>query len=86
MLNLLVTAIDIFTELMVIFIFVRVILSWFTVKNRFAELIFELTDPILSPIRKILPKASFLDFSPLVAILLLQGFQYLIHVLTKIPY
>jgi len=86
MLNLFVTAIDIFTEIMVILIFIRVILSWISIQNRFRDIVFELTDPLINPVKKILPKTSFLDFSPIVAILLLQGFQYLIHVLTKIPY
>lgn len=82
----LVNAFDIFSETMFILIFIRVILSWFLVKNRFSILIFELTEPVLYPIRKILLKMTFLDLSPIVAVLLLNGLQYLIHYLAKIPY
>lgn len=32
----------------------------------------ELTEPILAPIRRILPPSSGLDFSPLIALLLLE--------------
>lgn len=84
--NFLVNTFDIFVEITVILIFIRVILSWFGAKSRFFELLTELTEPVLAPIRKILPKTSFIDFSPIVAIILLQGLQYLIHYLAKIPY
>ena len=32
----------------------------------------QITDPILNPIRKVLPSTGMLDFSPLVAIIVLQ--------------
>jgi YggT family protein len=35
-------------------------------------ILFDLTEPILAPIRRILPKMAMLDLSPLVAFLLLQ--------------
>ena len=34
--------------------------------------VYELTEPILAPIRRILPPSSGLDFSPLIALLLLE--------------
>jgi YggT family protein len=34
--------------------------------------VFDLTEPILAPIRRILPPTSGLDFSPLIALLLLE--------------
>lgn len=34
--------------------------------------VYELTEPILAPIRRILPPTSGLDFSPLIALLLLE--------------
>lgn len=34
--------------------------------------VFDLTEPILAPIRRILPPSSGLDFSPLIALLLLE--------------
>jgi len=72
---------DMFAELMVLLIFIRVILSWFSINNGFTQLITDLTDPILGPIREILPKKTMLDFSPLVAIIVIQLLQSLIHYL-----
>jgi len=72
---------DIFAELMVLLIFIRVILSWFSINNGFTQLITDLTDTILGPIREILPKKTMLDFSPLVAIIVIQLLQSLIHYL-----
>jgi YggT family protein len=39
--------------------------------NRFVE-------PVLNPIRRILPQTGMLDFSPLVAIILVQLFEYIL--------
>lgn len=86
MISFLVNASDIFIELTFILIFIRVLMSWFNARNRFKDLVSDLTEPILFPIRKVLPKKTLLDFSPIVAILLLQALQYLIHYLVKIPY
>jgi YggT family protein len=36
----------------------------------------QLTEPILGPIRRVLPTFGMLDFSPLVAIILLQIIQW----------
>jgi YggT family protein len=51
----------------------RVILSWLNVSptNPIASIIFQLTEPILAPIRRVLPTIGLLDFSPMVAILLI---------------
>jgi YggT family protein len=40
-------------------------------RSRFAPFILSTTEPLLAPIRKILPKTGMLDFSPFVAILVL---------------
>jgi len=86
MINFLVTAFDIFVNLSMALIVIRVLLSWFNIENSFKDLLFEITEPILWPVKKILPKGSLLDFSPIVAVLLLQGLQYLIHYLARMPY
>lgn len=38
----------------------------------------QLTEPILGPIRRVLPTFGMLDFSPLVAIILLQIIQWVL--------
>jgi YggT family protein len=52
----------------------RVLFSW--VNPRFegpvGRFLFETTEPILAPIRRVLPQTGMLDLSPLVAFLLLS--------------
>lgn len=86
MVNFLVNAFDIFVQFVIILVVIRVLLSWFNIENGFKNLLFELTEPVIFPVRKILPQGSMLDFSPIVTILLLEGLQYLIHYLANIPY
>ena len=41
-------------------------------------ILYRITEPVLSPLRRILPRAGMIDFSPLAAIILLQLIIYLI--------
>jgi YggT family protein len=43
-----------------------------------ADLLNQITEPILGPIRRVLPTVGMLDFSPLVAIILLQVIQWVV--------
>ncbi|ABX06478.1 MAG TPA: YggT family protein [Herpetosiphon sp.] len=58
-------------------IFVRIIMSWFdpTGQSRFALILREITDPILLPIRRVIPSIGMFDLSPLIALLILQVLQ-----------
>ena len=54
-------------------IFIRVILSWFSPRpNTLTILLDKITEPILAPLRRIIPSAGMFDFTPIVAIVLLQ--------------
>jgi YggT family protein len=55
-------------------ILARVIISFTRMDpyNPIRRTVYELTEPILAPIRRILPPSSGLDFSPLIALLLLE--------------
>jgi YggT family protein len=53
----------------------RVLLSWFPNVDRsnpIIQLIFDITEPILRPIRDLLPQGMMLDLSPLIVILILN--------------
>jgi YggT family protein len=52
----------------------RVILSWVNPhpSGGLGGLLVDLTEPVLLPIRRLLPKSQMLDFSPLVAFVVLQ--------------
>jgi len=65
--------IRILCEVLTIAIFVRVILSWFLTRpNTLSIILDKITEPILAPLRRIIPRAGMFDFTPLVAIILLQ--------------
>ena len=55
-------------------ILARVVLSWFNV-NPFHPVISvldQITEPILSPLRRVIPPMGMIDITPIVALLLLQ--------------
>ena len=56
-------------------VFIRVLLTWIPnvdPHNPLIEFIFGITEPILAPIRSIMPRTMMFDFSPMIAIFLLQ--------------
>lgn len=66
--------------LYLVLIIVTVILSWVgqNFRHPIVPLIFQLTDPVLAPIRRVLPALGGFDLSPLIAII---GIQFLIILL-----
>ena len=53
----------------------RVIFSWLPHEHRRSELyafVFRATEPVLAPVRKILPPMGGFDFSPLLVVILLD--------------
>lgn len=58
----------------------RVLISWIPqiAHNAFGKFIFEVTEPLLAPIRRILPRMGAIDFSPLVVLIILQILQSLL--------
>lgn len=54
-------------------IIARALLSWFpnTRNNPIVQILHQITDPIMLPIQRILPRFGMFDFSPLVAVLVL---------------
>jgi len=52
-------------------IFVRIIFSWvgMSYANRFMRLIVRLTEPLLRPLQRMIPRVGMFDISPLIAFL-----------------
>ena len=81
--------IDIYTWIVI----ASAIMSWLVafgvvnVRNQFirvvVDMLFRLTEPVLRPIRRILPSTGAIDFSPLVLIIVLQ---IIIRVLYSVAY
>ena len=69
--------IRIFLEVLSFSVFIRVILSWFIMytKNRSVIVLYQvfhqITEPILAPLRRIIPNIGMIDITPVVAIILL---------------
>lgn len=58
-------------------IIIRALMSWFNPRgdNPLVLLLDNITEPILAPLRRIVPRLGMLDITPLVAILLMNAFQ-----------
>jgi YggT family protein len=56
-------------DLYVLILLARVLLSWVQIdpRNPIVNLINQLTEPLLAPIRRLLPQTGPMDFSPMVA-------------------
>ncbi len=53
----------------------RALMSWFpniNPRNPIAEFLVTVTEPILAPIRAVMPRLGLFDFTPMIAILLLN--------------
>ena len=60
-------------ELLTVAIFLRAILTWFVTRpNTLTMVLDRITEPILEPLRRIMPRTGMIDITPLVAIVLLQ--------------
>lgn len=70
-------AVHVAFQIMEILIVARVLMSWFrpSLNNPLFRFVYELTEPILGPIRRLLPPTGMIDFSPLVALLLLYAVE-----------
>jgi YggT family protein len=58
----------------------RALLSWVDpgLRSPVGRILVDITEPILGPIRRVLPSAGGIDFSPIVAIIALQFIRQLI--------
>lgn len=81
--NWLYTFIDLLFRALELAILVRVILSWVNVNpyNPIVSFIHQITDPIMEPLRRIIPPLGMLDITPIIALLLLQVVQQLLFAL-----
>lgn len=55
-------------------IILRLVLSWFPnlgPNNPLVRIVYNITEPILAPIRRIVPRTGMFDLTPMVAIILL---------------
>lgn len=68
-------------NVMAVAVVIRSLLSWFPVdpNNFLVVFLVTITEPILSPLRRIIPRLDMIDLSPMVAILLLMLISWLLQ-------
>lgn len=75
---LLVNTLNTFLSIYLVLIFIRILLSWFPNVNWYDppfSILAQLTDPYLNVFRSIIPPIGGMDFSPILAIILLNVLQ-----------
>jgi len=55
-------------------ILIRVLMSWIRPNpyNPFVQVIYQITEPIMGPLRRIIPPLGMIDITPMVALIILQ--------------
>ncbi len=76
----LIDVVHILSVALTLLIIARAVLSWTNPSpyNPIVRWVYRLTEPVLGPIQSLLPAPGGIDFSPLVAILLIQLLERLI--------
>lgn len=68
------TFISLFAQIVSLSIFIRAIISWFPIggEHPFVVVLMQITDPILIPLRRVIPTIGMVDLTPMIAIILLN--------------
>ncbi len=63
-----------FLWFLMIAVIARALLSWFpqAAKNQFGRVVFQITEPMIEPVRRIMPRTGMIDFSTLIVLVVLQ--------------
>lgn len=58
----------------------RSLLSWFPVdqSSPLFQVLHRVTEPIVEPIRRVMPNTGMIDLSPMIAIMVIIGMQYMV--------
>lgn len=67
-------------DVLSVLIIIRAILSWFPINpyNPVISFLNQVTEPILAPLRRIIPRLGMIDITPMVAIIILQVISQLL--------
>jgi YggT family protein len=82
--ELVLTFVDVLATVLWIALIGRVVVSWLNVGPSssmypIVSILHQITEPILAPIRNVLPKFGMLDLSPMVAIILISILQRMLN-------
>lgn len=72
--------INLFFTVLTVAIIGRALLSWIDPRfnSAIGKILYDITEPIIAPIRRVVPSAGMFDFSPIIALILLQVLRTLI--------
>ena len=61
-------------QILLMAIFVRVLLTWLPIDqgNPIVRVLFDVTEPVLAPFRRVIPRIGMFDLSPIAAMLIIQ--------------
>lgn len=74
MINTVISFIHILATVLIIAIIIRALISWIMPQegSGLTRVLLDITEPILAPIRRVLPPVAGIDFSPILAMILVQ--------------
>ena len=72
--------VEVFCNIMIAAIVVRALLSWVITdpRNQLVSALDQITEPILAPLRRVMPRTGAFDLTPMVAILILVVIQQVV--------
>jgi YggT family protein len=73
--------VNLFVNILTLAIIGRVIASWVDpgFRSQIGRVIYDITEPLIAPIRRVVPPMGMFDFSTFIALLLLQLVGRLLH-------
>jgi YggT family protein len=76
----LINFVNLLFQILSLAILIRALLSWFNLPptNPLVTFLYDITEPILAPLRRVVPRIGMIDITPVVALLLMQFVQNLL--------
>ena len=70
-----------FLYLLIAAIVVRALLSWFPLspRNQFVQFVARITDPLIQPVRRVVPPLGMIDLSSMIVIVVLYVMIYVVR-------
>jgi len=70
-----------FLYLLIVAVVIRALLSWFPLspRNQFVQFVTRVTDPLIQPVRRVVPPLGMLDLSSMIVIVVLYVMIFVVH-------
>ena len=66
--------VDVLFQILIFAILIKALISWFPISptSPFVRVLDDITEPILGPLRRVVPRIGMLDITPIVAMFILE--------------